>query len=154
VNTTLSIVGVVGVLVAYLKSCSPFPHRLRRFRADEHLLAVTKTLGVFRPRPKTVPCGSGPAVSRNASATEFAGVCERTGPVDHPLARASRAQLCWPASWGIKVPLGPVCVYADRLDAPRVGSLPFAHFTIDPSEASMIEIASARRASARNRRRR
>ncbi len=109
-NTTLSIVGVVGVLVAYL-------------------LAVTKTLGVFRPRPKTVRS-------------------------NHPLARASRAQLCWPASWGIKVPLGPVCVYADRLDAPRVGSLPFAHFTIDTSETSMLEIASARRASARNRRRR
>jgi len=106
VNTALSIVGVVGLLVAYL-------------------LAVTKTLGVFRPRPKTVPSGSGPAVSRP------------------PLARASRAQLCWPASWGIKVPLGPVCVYADRLDAPRVGSLPFAHFIIDPSETSLLEIASA-----------
>lgn len=98
-NTALSIVGVVGLLVAYL-------------------LAVTKTLGVFRPRPKTAPCGSG-------------------------LAQAGRAQLCWPASWGFKVPLGPVSVYADRLDAPRVGSLPFADFTIDPSEASMIEIASA-----------
>lgn len=99
-NTALSIVGVVGVLVAYL-------------------LAVTKTLGVFRPRPKTPV------------------------PSNHPLAHATRAQFCWPASWGIKVPLGPVCVYGDRLDAPRVGSLPFAHFTVDLSEASMIEIASA-----------